>query len=543
MRHLILPVLTVFSLSAQADEAWVTLFNGKDLTGWTPILREHEVGEDPEGYISIEDGTIHMYRDVPEGDAEVPFGVIMTDGSYSQFHLSFEYRWIGKRFHPRKEKLRDAGLLYHCFGTKKVWPNSIECQVQEGDTGDLVFLSTSALTWMHPDQQAAREGQGKAGLLPEEGGVLRTYPKGGYIGRFPENDKAQGWNTVEAIVHKNDYAYHKINDIVTSRLLDMRRPNGDVLGSGPIALQLEAAEVQYRNIKIRELSGYLKPSQYQLSFSQVGGLKSQPQSVTLVNTSAEALPVAPTLLGTHADFYEVSAESLDPLEPGESREFTIHLKSDLAEGTPSAGVQFGDDVTGCFVQLAALVRSAQDENQEPSLQSVLRSLGASIDIGSEELVHSTEEDQVGDSVVARAFSRVNWENFKITPVARYSQGGELAFGIYDISNGEQVELAKLKASSAQVADAHFCLMPPSTEVKELDSYPEKFGFYIKGSEHIARSAADLSEGAKLKHSARVYRASSFQGRRLESAYFIAFEGTGNGDYQDAVFLVEGVMIQ
>ena len=31
-----------------------------------------------------------------------------------------------------------------------------------------------------------------------------------------------------------------------------------------------------------------------------------------------------------------------------------------------------------------------------------------------------------------------------------------------------------------------------------------------------------------------------QGRELEDAYLIGFEEASNGDYQDAVFLVEGV---
>ena len=519
------------------------LFNGVDLEGWEPLIREQPVGEDPEGMVTVKDGTIHMYENVPEGDTVVPFGVIMTKESYSQFHLSLQYRWVGKKFHPRKDKLRDAGLLYHCYGPKKVWPPSIECQIQEGDTGDLVFIDSSALTWVHPQAHLAVKGQGDAGRLPEFGGVLNEFAEWGYIGRYPENDHMQGWTTVEAIVHGSEYAMHKVNGMVTSRVLDMRQPYGAALTSGPIALQLEAAEIQYRDVKIKVLPGYLKPSEPQLSFNQTLGLKGQNRKVTLTNTGATALAVDPVFLGSHATAFELKGGNVAALAAGESREFEILFVPDFGVGKYDAGVQFGAEDTGCFLQLSALAQPALEGKNEPTLHQVMQVLGATVNVGGQGLSLDTQKDVLGASITARGFQVVDGEKVKITPLARFSPKGEVPYGIYDLATGDKVEVAKLVKSTEAQPDAHQAILPPSTEVKIPAQLPQAFGLYLDGHHFVSYTEPGKSEKAKIKHTARIFQAKTLQGKRLKNAYIVGFEEAKNGDYQDALFLIEGVKPQ
>lgn len=99
--------------ASYADEAdWISLFNGQNLEGWNVAVEEAPIGSDPKGHIVVRDGNIHMYADTPQ-DLRGDFGVIVTDGTHSRFHLDFEYAWGPKKFDPRKDKPRDTGLLYH----------------------------------------------------------------------------------------------------------------------------------------------------------------------------------------------------------------------------------------------------------------------------------------------------------------------------------------------------------------------------------------------------------------------------------------------
>lgn len=163
------------------------------MISWTTVLQKTEPGKDPDRYVQVRDGAIHMYADTDLA-ATVPFGVIVHEKTFSRFHLSLEYRWGEKKFAPRKDTLRDAGVIYHASNTGKVWPDSVEFQIQEGDTGDIVFLPKAGLTWMRPDPENAPQGQGEPGMLPEDGGFPKDFGGTGfgYIGRFPVLDTLVG---------------------------------------------------------------------------------------------------------------------------------------------------------------------------------------------------------------------------------------------------------------------------------------------------------------------------------------------------------------
>ncbi|RYD43780.1 MAG: DUF1080 domain-containing protein, partial [Verrucomicrobiaceae bacterium] len=51
----------VIASAASAEGEWKSLFNGKDLSGWTVTLDKHKPGEDPEKLVQVRDGAIHMY--------------------------------------------------------------------------------------------------------------------------------------------------------------------------------------------------------------------------------------------------------------------------------------------------------------------------------------------------------------------------------------------------------------------------------------------------------------------------------------------------
>ncbi len=63
---------------------------------------------------------------------------------------------------------------------------------------------------------------------------------------------------------------------------------------------------------------------------------------------------------------------------------------------------------------------------------------------------------------------------------------------------------------------------------------------MKGHKYVSFTDLKLNSGAPIAHTGRIYPVKSFQGVARENAYLVGFEEAKNGDYQDAVFLIENV---
>lgn len=235
------------------DSAWTPLFNGKNFDGWTAAYASKPVdGRPPIALFTVENNMIHTYANDAAG-TEQSFAILETDKEYQDYRISLEYKWGQKKFGPRLNLLRDAGLLYHKHADKAFdWPPSVESQIQEGDAGDLWAISSQASSTIHP--LTSRHA------LPAGGGVPVTVGKFGDYGRIRHGalNELPEWNTVEVIV-RGDRAIHIVNGFVNMRATDLKRWDPAAaawvrLDRGKIAIQAESAEIYYRNIRIRPLT-------------------------------------------------------------------------------------------------------------------------------------------------------------------------------------------------------------------------------------------------------------------------------------------------
>jgi len=88
MKHLAFLFLFTLTITAQPQAAkpkppgedWVSLFNGKDLTGWTEIGKEKWL---------VEDGTIHGMA------ISKAYGYLKTNKNYKDFQLSLQFKCEG----------------------------------------------------------------------------------------------------------------------------------------------------------------------------------------------------------------------------------------------------------------------------------------------------------------------------------------------------------------------------------------------------------------------------------------------------------------
>src|SRR5262245_50327406 len=100
-RLLALSALLVAAVPARAADGWVSLFNGKDLTGWETSLgvpvggkEPIGVGRDPKGAFSVvrvDGGPVLRIS----GDG---LGGLTTLKEYGNYHLELEFKWGEKRF-------------------------------------------------------------------------------------------------------------------------------------------------------------------------------------------------------------------------------------------------------------------------------------------------------------------------------------------------------------------------------------------------------------------------------------------------------------
>ncbi len=198
----------------------IKLFEESDRNNWYVYLGKTGKDNDPLKVFQFDNGMLRASGE--------DFGYVITKEKYADFHLAFEFKWGVKKYPPRLDQKRDAGVLYHVdlYSGDKIWPRSLEFQVQEGDCGD--FWMTDSTTIKNHN--------------------VLTSPKNWFnIKKEKDAEKPTGkWNKVEVIV-SNGKITHLINgEVVVSAELGNTK-------EGQIVLQSEGAEIFYRNVEITRL--------------------------------------------------------------------------------------------------------------------------------------------------------------------------------------------------------------------------------------------------------------------------------------------------
>ena len=125
--------------SKAADDGWIQLFNGKDLTGWTPKIKGHALGEDPYNTVRVEDGVMRVGYDGYTPPFNSRFCHIFYEKPFSKYHLRVEYRFHGDQVAGGPGwAWRNSGAMLHCqdprtMGKDQAFPVSIEGQLLGGD--------------------------------------------------------------------------------------------------------------------------------------------------------------------------------------------------------------------------------------------------------------------------------------------------------------------------------------------------------------------------------------------------------------------------
>lgn len=177
------------------------------------------------------------------------YGGLTTKAAFRNYHLQMQVKWGEQKWEPRLNDKRDSGLLYHCRGQHgafwKVWKACLEYQIQEGDFGDFIPLAGVKASF--------RGRQEESQILYDPAATTYAQSSGQYISAIKEPDSPHGvWNKVDLYVYE-DSAIHVVNDEVVFILKDALSVEGRPLVQGQIQLQSEAAEVFFKDMKLRPI--------------------------------------------------------------------------------------------------------------------------------------------------------------------------------------------------------------------------------------------------------------------------------------------------
>jgi hypothetical protein len=211
-------VFLVKNIAPVVKDPFISLFNGQNFTGWHTFLNDFGT-RDPNKNFQVIDSSIYVIgKDL---------GYVITDKGYTNYHFKVDFKFAGKRWPPRENEKRDAGICYNIPVNEpdSIWPKSIECQIQEGDIGDFWLLGFSTI-----------KVDGKQNIPADHTRFIK----------YADGEKPGEWNTVE-VISVNGRCVHIVNGVVVNVGEEAS------VKAGRILLQSEYSEIYYRNVKVREL--------------------------------------------------------------------------------------------------------------------------------------------------------------------------------------------------------------------------------------------------------------------------------------------------
>ncbi len=206
------------------------------MNSFDTFIRGRGLNSDPGQVFTAEGGVLHV--------SGKEMGYIVTKQTFHRFYLRAEFKWGEGTYGEREGKARDSGILYCVQGEAKVWPRSLEFQIQEGQTGDFWMTDGAALTGSDgkrvtgPTGSAVNIGHVDKGPETNVAGFRNTS------GEF---EKPHGeWNLLELVEDGNT-----VRQYVNGHLANVGTDPFPT--EGKILFQSEGSEISFRNLQVAPL--------------------------------------------------------------------------------------------------------------------------------------------------------------------------------------------------------------------------------------------------------------------------------------------------
>ena len=214
-------ILSLFILvSSCGSQETISLFNGKDLTGWhidVPMMDSIPNAINP-----------FIVRNGMMVSLGTPQGHIITDKEYKDYRLDVEYRFAGEP--------GNCGVLVFASTPRALYnmfPKSIEVQMMHENAGDFWCIVED----VEVDDMVARRG-------PKEEWGITEGKKRRILNMTDDSENPLGeWNHMKIECLKNEIKVWVNGDLVNHGY-------NATADSGQIALQAEGSEVEFRKVEL-----------------------------------------------------------------------------------------------------------------------------------------------------------------------------------------------------------------------------------------------------------------------------------------------------
>jgi Domain of Unknown Function (DUF1080) len=235
---------------AAPQDDWQALFNGRNLDGWVVKLAHHDLGDNHADTFRVDNGVIRVMYDKHD-QFGARFGHLFYKQKFSHYVLSLEYRFFGEQMEGGPDYARlNSGVMLHSQAPETIlkhqdWPVSVEAQFLAGGRTTMNVCTPGTEIFMH-------------------GAMVRAHCTNSTSRRFADDE----WVKVEVEVLGSSRVRHLI---AGATVLEYERPtigggvatgfdpavkkDGTVLGDGYIGLQAESQPVEFRNVRLLNLSG------------------------------------------------------------------------------------------------------------------------------------------------------------------------------------------------------------------------------------------------------------------------------------------------
>jgi Domain of Unknown Function (DUF1080) len=245
-------------------DGWISLLNGRDLTGWYSMLEKSGKGvAEAKKMVTMESEMLHIMGNQVT-DEHFEAGYLATNQEFENVRIRVEYKWGVSQFYPRSLSKRDNGLLYGLVGEDKVWPRCAECQIEEGDVGDFFLLD--GVRAIQVNHSAGLNGQNVSPITgwpkPNPNAPARPQTEEPTSGRKIKDgnfEMLDNWNVVE-VIWQGDKALHIVNGRAVNAVTSLQQPDPAnpgkfiPLSRGKIAIEIEYAETWFRRIEVKSLA-------------------------------------------------------------------------------------------------------------------------------------------------------------------------------------------------------------------------------------------------------------------------------------------------
>ena len=264
MRVYFLCLLLAGLAVAQEAKDWQQLFNGRDLTGWSPKITGYALNENFGNTFRVENGLMKVSYDKYD-TFNSRFGHIFYNQKFSYYIIAVEYRFIGEQAPGGPAwALRNSGIMIHCqqpetMGKDQDFPISIEVQLL-GGTGKGERPTANLCT---PGTNVVMDGK----LFTPHcmNSKSKTYDGDQWV---RVEAMVLGSGVVRHIVEgKNVLSYEmpQIGGGNVSKHWPLAKVDGKLLEEGYISLQSESHPVEFRKVELLNLAGCMdeKAKNYQ----------------------------------------------------------------------------------------------------------------------------------------------------------------------------------------------------------------------------------------------------------------------------------------